>query len=140
MQSIAATPRHTTAPLTPDSSITKSTPRKSFAYVAVPPLPKAFQTPLSARSGGSSRSLSVSTKQFGKLKVDDTPDLGGYGSEEDDSYSPTRGDSVSDIKSSARRTGDRDDRGTSEEVLLRVYSHISSSTTGEIDRPARRHF
>lgn len=45
----------------------------------------------------------------GKMKVDDTPDdLGGYGSVDDDS--PTRNE-FSSVKSSARRTGERDDRG-----------------------------
>jgi cohesin loading factor subunit SCC2 len=45
----------------------------------------------------------------GKMKVDDTPDdLGGYGSVDDES--PHRYWNSS-LKSSGRRTGDRDDRG-----------------------------
>ena len=45
--------------------------------------------------------------------LDETPDdLGGYGSV-DDNYSPSRSRSerMTDVRSSARRTGDRDDRG-----------------------------
>lgn len=71
----------------------------------------AYRTP--SKTQDRPASLSVSTKRFGKMKVDDTPDdLGGYGSEEDDSYSPVRG-AASGVKSSTRRTGDRDDRGMS---------------------------
>lgn len=87
--------------------MTTTTPRRNLAYVAVPPKP--WLTPKSSHNGSGSH---MSNKQWGKLKSDGgSPDLGGYGSEDDDdgAYSPTRTNDV--VKSSSRRTGDRDERG-----------------------------
>lgn len=105
------TPNQTLSPKTPTSAqtstststISKSS-RKMLAFVEVPPLPKEWKTP--------NRSVtSLSKKLQGKMKVEDTPeDLGGYGSVDEDSFSPPQYDS-SPTKSSARRTGDRDERG-----------------------------
>lgn len=69
------------------------------AYVSIPPSP--FLTPSSSRKG--------------KMGVNNTPDdLGGYGSEESGPSSPTKRPTLLDsVKSSARRTGDRDERGMS---------------------------
>lgn len=91
---------------TASASTTASKSRTILAFVEVPPLPKEWRTP-------SQKSVnSLSTKMQGKMKVDDTPDdLGGYGSVDEDSFSPQRYDH-SPTKSSARRTGDRDERGT----------------------------
>jgi cohesin loading factor subunit SCC2 len=134
MQSIVTTPRNTAGQLTLNSPISKSPTRKRFAYVEVPPLPMSYRTP--SKSQDRSGSLSVSTKRFGKMKVDDTPDdLGGYGSEEDDSYSPVRGS----VKSSTRRTGDRDDRGKSVIIQYQPCSHLVNSTAREINSSTRRY-
>ena len=104
------------APLTPSSSMSlasqvsvNTTPTVkrivNLAYVSIPSSP--WSTP-SSRKG----SVTIDSKT-GKRKVRDTPDdLGGYGSEDDVPLSPTKGRSVNDsVKSSARRTGDRDERG-----------------------------
>lgn len=107
------TPRQPKAvPLTPSSGAsdvfkTPNTPSEVTpthkrivhkAYVAVPRSP--WLTPSSSRKP---------TQQSGK--PGETPDLGGYGSEEDGPASPTKRYTTDSIKSSARRTGDRDDRG-----------------------------
>lgn len=74
-----------------------------MAYVSVPPKP--WLTPSSSHKGSAPQ---ISEKRLGKMKLDDD-DLGGYGSDDfDGMYSPTRNDTA---KSSARRTGDRDERG-----------------------------
>ncbi|KII90510.1 hypothetical protein PLICRDRAFT_697054 [Plicaturopsis crispa FD-325 SS-3] len=104
----------TTSPLTPQGSATatptssksKTTPRMR-AYVEVPALPKAWLTPSSQKRGASS----MSAKLKGKMKEEDD-DLGGYGSE-DELDLGYRQDSV---KSSARRTGDRDERAPLEKL------------------------
>ena len=77
----------------------------NLAYVSVPASP--WLTP-SSRKG----SIIIDSRT-GKNTVQDTPDdLGGYGSEDDDPLSPSKGRGVNDsVKSSARRTGDRDVRG-----------------------------
>jgi cohesin loading factor subunit SCC2 len=101
--------------LTPSSSQTSTTAtatskssKKLEPYIEVPPLPKSWFTP--SRSASQKSVTSLSRKMQGKMKVDDTPDdLGGYGSVDDDD-SPRRYWN-SGVKSSARRTGDRDDRG-----------------------------
>ncbi|TFK52693.1 hypothetical protein OE88DRAFT_1628274 [Heliocybe sulcata] len=73
------------------------------AYVELPPLPKAWATPSSKRG--------LSTPGS-RMDVDDD-DLGGFGPVED---SPTKGrgghswSTSSPVKSSPRKTGDRDDR------------------------------
>lgn len=84
----------------------------NMAYVSVPPSP--WLTPSSSRKGSTHM---YSTN--GKNKLNDTPDdLGGYGSEEDGPSSPTKRRGIVDsVKSSARRTGDRDERG-------RKHSHM----------------
>jgi len=99
--------------LTPTKTATPSqattTPWKvlKMAYVAVPHKP--WLTPSPTHKGF--RPPKMSQKRLGKMKVtaeDDEDDLGGYGTPDDDAYSPTRSETV---KSSARRTGDRDGRG-----------------------------
>ena len=98
-----------TKPATPFQAT--PTPRKvlKMAYVAVPHKP--WLTPSPTRKG--SFPPKMSQKRLGKMKAtaeDDEDDLCGYGTPDDDAYSPTRNETV---KSSARRTGDRDDRGAS---------------------------
>lgn len=105
-----ATPRQSRAvPLTPSSgtsdvfktpaTVTPTNKRVVHkAYVAVPRSP--WVTPSSSRKP---------SQQSGK--PGETPDLGGYGSEEDGPVSPTKRFTTDSVKSSARRTGDRDDRG-----------------------------
>ena len=77
----------------------------NLAYVSIPPSP--WLTP------SSSKGSMITHSRTGKNKVQDTPDdLGGYGSEDDAPLSPSKGRSIHDsVKSSARRTGDRDERG-----------------------------
>lgn len=108
----------TSVPVTPSSSMMSftnsdrtvySTPTVkrivNKAYVSVPPIPY-YLTPKSAR----------------KL---DSDDLGGYGSEESSPSSPTKRTSIHDsVRSSARRTGDRDDRGMCNLSYLSNPSHV----------------
>jgi hypothetical protein len=70
----------------------------------------------------SRKGSAISDSRTGKNTVQDTPDdLGGYGSEDDVPLSPTKGRNVNDsVKSSARRTGDRDERGRY--LLLHSFS------------------
>lgn len=112
-QSNSLTPKHINNPSTPTSvqtpvnaaSTASKSSKKVIAFIDVPPLPKDWRTP--SKSVGS-----LSKKMHGKMKVEDTPDdLGGYGSVDEDSFSPPQFD-PSPTKSSARRTGDRDERGT----------------------------
>jgi cohesin loading factor subunit SCC2 len=109
------TPHKSLSPLTPQTSTTATatttskSSKKLQPYIEVPPLPKSWFTP--SRSSSQKSITSLSKKMQGKMKVDDThDDLGGYGSVDDDS--PRRYWNSS-VKSSARRTGDRDDRGIS---------------------------
>ncbi|KAF5374102.1 hypothetical protein D9615_008832 [Tricholomella constricta] len=102
--------------VTPKAAVTPSqttpTPRRivNMAYVSVPPKP--WLTPTSSRKGLAGH---LSAKQLGKMKRDDSPDLGGYGSDDDDgAYTPTRFNDT--VKSSARRTGDRDERAPLEKL------------------------
>ncbi|KZP26313.1 hypothetical protein FIBSPDRAFT_1040859 [Athelia psychrophila] len=127
------TPNQTLSPKTPTSAqtstststISKSS-RKMLAFVEVPPLPKEWKTP--------NRSVtSLSKKLQGKMKVEDTPeDLGGYGSVDEDSFSPPQYDS-SPTKSSARRTGDRDERAPLEKLtaLLDDIFEAEDSLSGD---------
>lgn len=63
----------------------------------------------------------MSARKHGKSRVDDTPDdLGGYGAEDGYGSPIKRRDITDSIKSSARRTGDRDDRGKSCPYLVQV--------------------
>jgi cohesin loading factor subunit SCC2 len=72
-----------------------------LAYIAVPPKP--WLTP--------SSSLKGSHKQLGKMTINDTPDdLGSYSTEDEDgAYSPIHTNLNNTVKSSVRRTGDRDE-------------------------------
>jgi cohesin loading factor subunit SCC2 len=100
MQSLTIGQSPTKMPFTPS----KSQPRQTLAYVEVPRLPKEWRTPSSSHAVGDP----TGSHSLRRMKVDGTPDdLGGYGSE--GYYSPTR----SNAKSSGRKTGDRDERGTS---------------------------
>ncbi|KAF8073449.1 hypothetical protein FPV67DRAFT_1559883 [Lyophyllum atratum] len=104
------TPAHVASKAQTTPTQTTSTPRRQMAYVAVPPNP--WLTPTSSRKGSVTQ---LSEKRLGKMKSDDTPDLGGYGSDDDDgAYSPSRTNDT--VKSSARRTGDRDDRAPLEKL------------------------
>ncbi|KAG6919647.1 hypothetical protein DXG01_003511 [Tephrocybe rancida] len=131
----SSTPQRPKASASGSSSTTSNsshTPRgtMSMAYVAVPP-PPTWLTPTSSRKGSVTH---MSNKKFGKMKSnDDTPDLGGYGSEDDDGiYSPTRSDTV---KSSARRTGDRDDRAPLEKLtsLIDDIFEAEDSLPADVD-------
>ena len=124
--SMFITPHKSLTPLTPTSTQTSTTAtatskssKKLQLYVEVPLLPKSYFTP--SRSSSQKTVTSLSKKMQGKMKVDDTPDdLGGYGSVDDDDYSPLRYGNSS-VKSSARRTGDRDDRGNFHYNLVRYH-------------------
>lgn len=88
-------------PSTGSTSFSKLTPKR-MAYIDVPPKP--WLTP------------KTSEKKHGNNRDASPDDLGGYGSEGDDS--PSRKRSSSDlVKTSARRTGDRDDRAPLEKLI-----------------------
>ncbi|TFK39055.1 hypothetical protein BDQ12DRAFT_682942 [Crucibulum laeve] len=101
------------------------TPRRivNKAYVEVPK--PVWLTPSSSSGRKTPTSCfktpGMSEKQRGKMRVDgveDTPDdLGGYGSEEG---SPVKRGLMSDVKTSARRTGDRDDRAPLEKLTAYI--------------------
>lgn len=107
---------------TPTANVTP-TPNRTVnkAYVSIPYKP--WLTPSSSRKGAS------------KMGADDTPDdLGGYGSEDEDAiYSPTRIGRNESIKSSARRTGDRDDRGA---CIMPYHCRVLEILT-YLQRPSR---
>ncbi|KAI0064180.1 hypothetical protein BV25DRAFT_1934347 [Artomyces pyxidatus] len=115
-------------PSTPSSSqgsmstqVTPAPPpkRRLQAYVQLPPAPKAWSTPSSHSVKKATFKTPVSSlKGKHKMEVDDDEDdLGGFGVEEDD-YQPRKTSlAMSDLaKSSAKRTGDRDDRGPLEKL------------------------
>ncbi|KIP08264.1 hypothetical protein PHLGIDRAFT_127100 [Phlebiopsis gigantea 11061_1 CR5-6] len=93
------TPRTAEARSTPSRAAVTPTHRvKMEPYIAMPPIPKAYETP--------------SSKLKGKMRADSDEDLGGFGEESDASPTKWRPGRITDsVKSSARRaTGDRDDR------------------------------
>ncbi|PCH40319.1 hypothetical protein WOLCODRAFT_67627 [Wolfiporia cocos MD-104 SS10] len=100
-----------TLPLTPSSKSqgTPTSKRRLQPYVALPPLPRGYLTP-SRRRDRTDRQLTTG-KGKGKGKAhecDDSDDLGGFGSIEDELSSLSQS---SAIKSTGKRaTGDRDDR------------------------------
>ncbi|KAF8904085.1 hypothetical protein CPB84DRAFT_1773363 [Gymnopilus junonius] len=126
------TPR-TSVPLTPSSkassrssvsveSLNLTTPVQNRivnrAYVEVPPSP--YATPFSNRH----------SVQPDSARTQDTADLGGYGSEEDGPGSPTKRSTINDsVKSSARRTGDRDERGPLEKFTSLVEDVFEAEDT-----------
>ena len=87
-----STPSH--AAVTPTQQRVKMEP-----YIAMPPIPKGYETP--------------SSRLKGKMRAD-SEDLGGFGEDSDASPTKWRSNGITDsVKSSARRaTGDRDDRGS----------------------------
>ncbi|KAH9480188.1 Protein rad9 [Psilocybe cubensis] len=94
----------------------------NLAYVAVPPSP--WLTPTS------SRKPSVKTDSVrSKVTFGDTPDLGGYGSEDDGPSSPTKRFLNDSVKSSARRTGDRDERGPLEKFTSLIEDVFEAEDT-----------
>lgn len=110
----------TSVPSTPSSKSTTSlnsqgptpTPKRPVnnAYVSIPRSP--WFTPPSRKNGFVTPSMSARKRE--KSRMNDTPDdLGGYGAEDDFESPIKRRDLTDSIRSSARRTGDRDDRGTS---------------------------
>lgn len=137
--SMFVTPHKSFSQQTPSSTQTSTTAtatskssQKLQPYIEVPPLPKSWFTPL--RSASQKSVTSLSRKMQGKMKVDDMlDDLGGYGSVDDDDYSTKRYGNSS-IKSSARRTGDRDDRG----IVLsdRIECHLLMSDCNSSPRKA----
>jgi cohesin loading factor subunit SCC2 len=95
---------------TPSSS--RATPRHVMAYVELPPLPSAWRTPSKKHSSTSTRPENFDAS----------------GSEEEDDLRYKLGTYTS-VKSSARRTGDRDERGGKPaiDVLLFIYFLFSTS-------------
>lgn len=158
--SFVPTVPNTPVPTTPSTSFSASTStsktsptssRMTLAYVAVPPKP--WLTPSSSYKNSSQ----ASHKRLGKMKINDTSDdLGGYGSEDDDTaYSPTRTNVYDTVKSSARRTGDRDERPPLEKLTSLIedvfeaedalpldadpsslqFEFFSTNTTTDFSRP-----
>ncbi|KAF8621415.1 hypothetical protein AX15_007826 [Amanita polypyramis BW_CC] len=112
------TPTHR-SPSTPSSSARK---KLLLAYVSVPPLP-SYLTP-SSRKGSPTKER--------HLKLDGTPDFGGYGSEDE---SPTlhRDNYGSAAKSTSRRTGDRDERAPLEKLVSLVEDIFEAEDTLPVD-------
>ena len=107
-------PKKVHTPVT--ASKTKSAPSSSGSstpYVAVPPFPKAYHTPMSQRRERPEvviTTTKLSAKGKARMKSgDDDEDLGGFGSEEDGTPSGHR--RVSGKPSSKKATGERDERG-----------------------------
>jgi len=98
---------------TPFSS--KATPRHVMAYVELPPLPSAWRTP----------SKKHSLTPFTSTRPDDFDALGSE--EEDDSQYKL--DTYANAKSSARRTGDRDERGGKPAIDVSSFIHVSFSAS-----------
>lgn len=98
---------------TPSSS--KATPRHVMAYVELPSLPSAWKTP----SKKHSLTPLTSTRQ---------DDFDASGSEEEDD-SQYKLDTYANAKSSARRTGDRDERGGKPAIGVSSFIHVSFSAS-----------
>ena len=132
---ITTPPKQRTTPvLTPQT-------KKSGAYVQVPPLPRAYHTPVSQRRVVPE--VVITTTTMGKpriKKLDEDEDLGGFGSDVDGSPVAHRRNGVTASgKSSVRRaTGERDDRGM--DVLhicaVNVSHPIIRSPYREADDPS----
>ncbi|KAF9046656.1 hypothetical protein BJ165DRAFT_1369666 [Panaeolus papilionaceus] len=117
---VPVTPSSSSTPIFKPSGVLQMitpTPKRivNKAYVSIPPSP--FLTPSSSRKG--------------KMGVNNTPDdLGGYGSEESGPSSPTKRPTLLDsVKSSARRTGDRDERGPLEKLTSLIEDIFEAEDT-----------
>ncbi|KAK2465765.1 hypothetical protein APHAL10511_002309 [Amanita phalloides] len=95
------------SPSTPTSSTRK---KMVLAYISVPPRP-SYLTPTSSKKGSP-----VKSGTLRPLTSSDSPDFGGYGSD-DDSPTLRRVNYSSATKSTVRRTGDRDERPPVEKLL-----------------------
>lgn len=125
-------------PLTPSSTMSSTsqmsvntTPTAkrlvNLAYVSIPPSP--WLTPPSRKGS------MIIDSRVGKNKLQDaSDDLGGYGSEDDVPLSLTKGRNVNDSvkSSSARRTGDRDERGRY--LLFHSFSQMDTQKISIISR------
>jgi len=98
------------------------------AYVEIPLAPKFFSTQQLSQSGKNMRvkPAVVSHGSKGSRGIDDEDDLGGFGPQEDSPHRPGKtGLSMTEAgRSSAKRTGDRDDRGDTSLTL----SHPTTNT------------
>ncbi|KAH9175682.1 hypothetical protein EDB89DRAFT_2135583 [Lactarius sanguifluus] len=101
-------------------SVPSHTP-KMRAYVELPPAPKYFSSQKSSQPEKKSKVKMSHVHQGGKHKTetDDEDDLGGFGPEEDHPHQPGKTSlSMTDAgRSSAKRTGDRDDRVPLEKLV-----------------------
>jgi cohesin loading factor subunit SCC2 len=90
---------------------------KMRAYVELPPAPKFSSSQKSSQPAKKSKVKTSSMHQGSKHKTEtyDEDDLGGFGPEEDHPHQPGKTSlSMTEAgRSSAKRTGDRDDRGDS---------------------------
>ncbi|KAI9443068.1 hypothetical protein H4582DRAFT_1808792 [Lactarius indigo] len=110
---------------TPSSHVTpRSAPShtpKMRAYVELPPAPKYFSSQKPSQHEKKSKVKTSHVHQGDKLKTetDDEDDLGGFGPEEDHPHQPGKTSlSMTDVgRSSAKRTGDRDDRVPLEKLV-----------------------
>lgn len=136
----------TTPPKQRSTPVLTPQTKKSGPYVQVPPLPRAYHTPVSQRRVVPE--VVITTTTMGKpriKKLDEDEDLGGFGSDVDGSpvaHRRANGVSTSGKSSVRRATGERDDRGM--EVLhicaIAVSYGILHSPYREIDNPSRGHF
>jgi cohesin loading factor subunit SCC2 len=88
---------------------------KMRAYIELPPAPRYSSSQKSSQPAKKSKVKTSSVHQGSKRKTetDDEDDLGGFGPEEDHPHQPGKTSlSMTEAgRSSAKRTGDRDDRG-----------------------------
>lgn len=94
---------------------------KMRAYIELPPAPKYSSSHKSSQPAKKSKVKTSSVHQGSKRKTetDDEDDLGGFGPEEDHPHQPGKTSlSMTDAgRSSAKRTGDRDDRVPLEKLV-----------------------
>jgi cohesin loading factor subunit SCC2 len=98
---------------TPPSRPVPSYKPKMRAYVEIPFAPKFLSTQQPPQSGKKVvRPTVVSRGSKDREEIDEEDDLGGFGPEEDSPHRPRKTSlSMTEGRSFAKRTGDRDDRG-----------------------------
>ncbi|KAI0761978.1 hypothetical protein BD413DRAFT_221108 [Trametes elegans] len=106
----------TTPPKPRKTSVLTVQHKKSNLFVEVPPLPKAYNTPISQRKERLGVEVVITTTTMGKARVrpnEEEDDLGGFGSEMDSSpmaNKRAKGATASAKSSGRRAMGDRDER------------------------------
>ncbi|THH14012.1 hypothetical protein EW146_g6273 [Bondarzewia mesenterica] len=137
--SLSAAPSTPTSSQTRQSSsssqVTPKPKKRLLAYVELPPISRTWNTPSSSHSQKDRGFKTPVAKGKSRMNFD-SPDLGGFGSPEDD-YKPRKTSlAMGDVaKSSAKRTGERDDRGPLEKLtaLLEDIFEAEDSLPADAD-------